>query len=271
MVKMVLISDTHYGMDGKTHTKHMKFWRRLAKEIKEKEIKVLIWAGDLASFRQRHLRRSLEMAREFINIPIVLVRGNHDFWDGEDKQDPGRSGGIRSLDKLFDLHRHWFIENNIHHLEDNPFIIEDVIITGFDGWYATHNPGTNDKNWMPKFVKGQPFVQEYLVNKAWRDFDECLKVDTTKFRKSIIVTHHNPYPFAPYPGYKTRPVDDLIADGVEYSGHGANLKFLVEIREKFDIMCCGHTHVYKNDDVEGLQIYNCGSDYNSPKWLIFEV
>lgn len=268
-MKLALISDTHYGMDGKTHNKHNKFWKKLSKEIEKQDIKVLIWAGDLASFRQRHLRRSLEHCREHIDIPVVLVRGNHDFWDGIDKKD--KMSAMRSLDQLFELHKKWFRDNDIHHLENNPFVIDDIIICGFDGWYAVKDPQTNDKHWMPKFIQGQPFVQEYMVSKAWKDLDVCLNTDLSGYRKSILVTHHNPYVYCPYPDYYSRTVDEVLKEGIIYTGHGANLKFLPEIRDKFDILCCGHTHVFRDDTYEGIQIYNCGSDYNKPKWLIFEA
>jgi predicted phosphodiesterase len=249
-MKLLLTSDTHYGLDGKTHKKHIKFWRKVSKEIKDQDIKALLWAGDIASFRQRHFYKSLQMCREFVDIPVLLVRGNHDLWCGADKKDP--DAPMIHLEKLDIQHNKWFDKFDIWHLENGPYIIDNVLICGFDGWYAIPDPATNDKKWMPRFVQGQPFVQEYLVNKAWEYFQNCLKLDTSKFRKSIIVTHHNPYPYM----------------NLEF---GANTKFLLQMKEKFDILCCGHTHAYKNDNEEGIQIYNCGSDYNDPKYLVFEV
>lgn len=267
MVKLMLTSDTHYGMDGKTHAKHLKFWKRVAKAIKEENVQALLWAGDIASFRQRHFRNSIEMARKYVSIPILLIRGNHDLWCGKDPKERGVE--FSSLEEVFTKHKQWMTQNFIHHLEDSPYVIDDVVICGFDGWYATSNPDTNDKYWMPKNVQGQPFVNQYLATKAWKDFQNCLDVDTSPFRKSVLVTHHNPYGFSPLG--KCRTVDELLKVGVEYTGHGANLKFLPEIREKFDVLCCGHTHGFKDDTREGIQIYNSGSDYNNPKFLVFEV
>lgn len=262
-MKLLLTSDTHYGMDGKTHNKHMKFWKKVSKVIQEQDIKALIWAGDVASFRQRHLYRSLEQAREFVDIPILLVRGNHDFWNGVDKKYPEMNPF--TMDEIFIQHQEWFKKFNIHHLENGPYIIDDVVICGFDGWYAQVDPGTNDKKWMPMTIQGEAITSQYMVSKAWKDFDECLKIDTSKYRKSIIVTHHNPYPI------NGGSVKTCIEMGLNNYGHSGNFKFLLEMKEKFDILCCGHSHQYRNDDEEGIQIYNCGSDYNKPKYLIFEV
>jgi predicted phosphodiesterase len=267
MVKFILISDSHYGLDGKTHAKHLKFWKRVEKAIKDENVQALLWAGDIASFRQRHFYKSLEMARQYVSVPILLVKGNHDFYCGKDPKDRGVE--FSSLEEVNDRHKKWMTKFDIHHLEDAPYIVDDVIVCGFDGWYAVPNPGTNCKYWIPKNVQGQPFVSQYLVTKAWRDLQNCLDVDTGSFRKSVLVTHHNPYGFSQLGKVKT--VDELMEEGVEYTGHGANIKFLPEIREKFDVMCCGHTHGYKNDCDEGIQIYNCGSDYNKPKFLVFEV
>lgn len=267
-MKVMLTSDTHYGTQGNSASKQRKFWRKVGETIEKEGVKLLIMAGDMASHRQRHLLRTLELVNEYVKCEIVLVRGNHDLWDGEDKKD--KAAGTRSLNQIWELHRTWFKHFHIHHLEDGPLVIDDVLICGFDGWYATSNPATNDKHWMPELHEGCP-IMPFLTNRAWKKFEECLDLDTSKYRKSILVTHHNPYPFSPYKDYKPRPVKELLEQGITYTGHGANIRFLPEIAEKFDVLCCGHTHGYKNDTTEGIQIYNSGSDYNNPKFLIFEI
>lgn len=252
-MKFALSSDIHYGFSGKMESKLRRELRKLRKNIKEQDIKALILAGDIASSRQRQFKRCLELIREYIDIDIVLVRGNHDFWDGED---PKSKEDFRSLEKLMEWHKLVFKYNNIHHLEDNPLVIDDVLICGFDGWYASTNPNTNDINYIPKIVEGVPMAMPWLSRKAWRDFDKCLALDTKKYRKSIIVTHHNLTPFGHWSGQ-----DDM----------GGNFKFLDEIKEKFDVLCYGHTHVFNDTIEDGTRILNSGSDYGSPKFLIFEV
>lgn len=263
MIKLMLTSDTHYGMDGKTHSKHSKFWRKVAETIEKEDIKALIWAGDIASFRQRQFRRSLEMAAEHVSIPILLVRGNHDYWNGYDPKEPKMH--LKTMEQVMDQHQLWFKQNGIHHLENGPYVIEDVIICGFDGWYGSANPNTNDKKWMPITIYGEKITSQYLVSKAWKDFEKCLEIDTTPYRKSIIVTHHAPYP------YDHSYVDTNMYLGLNYGHHTANFRFLQEMKGKFDILCCGHSHKLRDDYDEGIQIYNCGSDYNAPKAMVFEV
>lgn len=258
-MKIMLTSDTHYGVDGKSANKQKKFWKKVGEAIEAEGVKLLILAGDMASTRQRHLLRTLELVNEHVKCEIVVIRGNHDLWDGPDPKD--KEAGKRSLNRLWELHRTWFKQHHIHHLEDGPIVIEDVIICGFDGWYGTANPPTNDKHWMPEFHEGCP-VMPFLSNRAWKKFEECLDLDVSPYRKSIIVTHHNPYPYG----------KSYAPDAMDM---GANAQFLPEMREKFDVLCCGHTHQFKDyTDLTGdkpFHIYNCGSDYSDPKYIIFDI
>ena len=46
MIRCLLTSDTHFGIDHKTNNKHLKFWKKVAKAINDEDVKVLIWIGD---------------------------------------------------------------------------------------------------------------------------------------------------------------------------------------------------------------------------------
>jgi len=255
MTKIALVSDLHYGVDGKTHNRLRRFFIKLAKEIIEQDIKVLIVAGDSASTRQRQFKRCFELIREFIDIPILAVKGNHDQWCGEDRK---CKEVFNNLKDIYRFHEKVFEDNNIQHL-DKPFEIDDIIICGFDGWYASTLPPSNDSTWMPAHSGEGPGAMEYLTRKAWKDFDKCMALDVSKYRKKIIVTHHN---VTPYKG------GGYVADR---GGMNGPYIFYDEMKTKFDVLCYGHTHVHTNDDDNGFKVYNCGSDYNNPKRLIFEV
>lgn len=253
-MKIALVSDLHYGMDGKTHNKLLKFAKRLQEAILKEDVKVLIVAGDSASTRQRHVKRLFELLREHISIPILAVRGNHDFWCGSDRQD---SNIYVSLQDVYNFHRQVFSDNDIHHL-DEPFEIEDVLICGFDGWYSSTNPPSNDAYWMPKQSGQGSDTMTYLTHKAWKDLQKCLDLDTSKYRKKVIVTHHNVH-VCYYHGAPGMP---------EMSGPYC---FYDEIKEKFDVLCYGHTHQRDEADDNGFRRYNAGADYNKPNYIIFEV
>ena len=247
-MNLILTSDTHYGVDGKTHGKHERFWRDMQKDIVANDVKALIWAGDLASSKQRQFRRSVEQAREHVSIPILLVRGNHDFWDARDSLDAGR----RSFPELDRLHREVFSEFNVHHLESGPVTIEDVLICGWDGWYAG-TPPSNDANFMFRDYEGVP-MHTYLSSRAWKKFEEVMDLDVSPHRTAVAVTHFNPY-----------------CTDRKWESMCANLKFYDMVKEKFDVFCCGHNHQFKDRVEDGCRVLNCGSDYNKPQYLMFEV
>lgn len=249
-MKLILTSDTHYGIDGKTHAAHEKFWRRMAKTIEKENVRALIWAGDLASTRQRNLARTIQHAREHVKIPILLVRGNHDWWDGLDPHDD--SAYRRQFSLLNQQHQVLFGKYDVVHLEDGPYVIDDVIFCGWDGWYGAP-PQTNDARFMFNDVEGCP-MHVFMSNRAWRKFDEVMLVDVEKYRAAVAVTHHNPY------------MEDLA-----YSDMCANLKFFEMIKEKFDVFCCGHSHKAKDRVEDECRVLNAGAEYNGPKFVLFEV
>ena len=264
-MKIILTSDLHYGCAPNNANKLNKFFQKLANTVKEEKVDLVILAGDLASTRQRQFKKCLELANTLLPCNIAVVRGNHDLWDGEDRKDD--RANCRTYAEMDNEQKAFMKTLGIHHLEEGPMEFDDVLICGFDGWYGNANPPTNDKYWMPQTHEGCP-IMTYLSNRAWKYFDKCLELDTSKYRKSVIVTHFNPYIFGKgYRGYVPDPEIDFLMS--------ANPKFLDEIRGKFDVLCCGHTHAFKDDiDESGdkpLRILNSGSDNNQPKYLLFEV
>jgi predicted phosphodiesterase len=249
-VKAILTSDTHYGMDGKTHAKHDRFWRKVQDEIVSNDVKVLLWAGDLACNKQSQLARTIRHAREYVSIPILLVRGNHDFWDAPSNKD--EFSGRRSFQLLDAFHRDLFAQHGIHHLENNPKVIDDVLFCGWDGWYATP-PLTNDADNMFRDVNGSP-MHAFMSNRAWKAFEAVMDLDVEPYRAAVAVTHFNPY----------------VVDR-KWEAMCANLRFYDMVKEKFDVFCCGHNHQKKDRIEDGCKVLNSGSQYNNPQFLTFEV
>lgn len=254
-MKLMLTSDTHYGLTGANEGSHRRFWRKVGEAIENEGVQVLIWAGDIAVHRQRQLRRSIEICREFVKIPIVLVRGNHDFWDHPDKKD--RDAGRRSFRQLEELHSKLFAEFDIHHLEKGPYVSGDTVILGWDGWYYLSNPPTKDEVHMFRDVEGCP-MHVFMANRAHKMFEKVLDFDTSTFLNIVAVTHHNPY----------RDPSGRIPDSTEF---GPNPKFLDLIAEKADVLCYGHNHKKMDMMYKGCRLLNSGSDYGYPQYTIFTV
>jgi len=249
MIKIALTTDSHYGHSKNTHKIHEKFLKRLNLAIKADDVKVLIHTGDWISYKQDQLERTLKMFRKYIDIPIVCVRGNHDLWQ-YDKRNDGRKLTLMELDEQ---HNKWFKENDIHHLENGPFIVDDVIIVGFDGWYNMCYPPTNDAEHMKSNVEGVP-TMVYLSGKTYSKLDNLLQIDLSCYRSSVMVTHHPPF-----------------TEDVQYLDYCANPNYFQPIKDKFDAFCTGHSHHYWNESQDNCLILNAGSDYDKPRYTIFEV
>lgn len=248
-MKIILTSDLHYGFHDNTQAKIIRLFNKINQENPD----LVLIAGDIATTKQRQFVRCLEIAREHLTCDIAIVRGNHDFWDRIDRKD--KQSGNRPLREMYRLHEETCKRLDIHILSSEPLVYDDIQVYGFDGWYETADPGTNDHYNMPMQVDGCP-IMPYLTNKAWKDFQDCLDVSKLHENKTkILVTHHNLYEEPKYPGSK----------------HGGVLRFLPEVKENFDILCCGHTHEYQNYKDDNLLVLNCGSDYNIPNYLVFEV
>lgn len=256
-MKIALTSDLHYGFNNKTGHIHRKFWAKIAPMLAEENVKVLILAGDLASSKLSELRDCLALIREHIQIPIVIVRGNHDFWDAPNKNDP--ESGFRNWLRINELHKRWFRQFDVHHLEDGPKIVNGVRFVGWDGWYRHPNPPTNDGLYMFKGHDGAE-MHHFMCSRAWKKFDEVLAElqASNNFRKTIAVTHHN-----------------LYCDNPKYEVYSGHPTFLTELVGYVDVFACGHNHQYLKEfidlDLRPLLMVNSGSDYNRPRILVFEV
>lgn len=250
-MKIALTSDLHYGFYANTHVKINKMLKELSKE----NIDLLIIAGDIATSKQYEFKKCMEDIRSNLSCDIVYVKGNHDFWERPHKKDP--LSGTRTLSQIYTYQNEITSELAITYLDGNSIKFDGgrVEVFGFDGWYETYNPGTNDEFNMPTYHEDCP-VPSYLIGKAWKDFGKCLDLaKNSKAEVKILVTHHNIYI---EPKYGHTPHTGIVA-------------FYPEAKEHFDILCCGHTHRYQKYYDENLFVLNCGSDYNQPRYLIFNV
>jgi DNA repair exonuclease SbcCD nuclease subunit len=163
-MKVALTSDLHYGYASNSTNKIIKMLKNLQKE----EVDVLIVAGDSATVAQYQFKRCMETLREYLDMPIYYVRGNHDIWNGFHKKD--KSHNLKSLDQIYNYHDKICDPINIIHLDKGPIQLDSgrVELYGFDGWYGSNTPETNDFKWIPTEYKNQP-SNVYLANKTWQD------------------------------------------------------------------------------------------------------
>jgi predicted phosphodiesterase len=259
-MKILKTSDTHYGHSNNTHKIHQKFLDNIKKEITFNDVRLIIHAGDWSSSHQDQFERTLNMWRTTLgDIPIVTSRGNHELWDQRKKKYDRLTGEMsyrRQLpwEVMDELHKEWFKEYNIHHLESQGvFEIDDIGVFGFDGWYYRFDAPTNDGGMIVPYVGGDTSLI-YHSHRAYKALDKILAEDMDKYRKTICVTHFPPFCKEP-----------------QWQAYNANPSFLEPIKEKFDVLCVGHSHRYRNDIEDGTHIINAGSGYDRPQYVVFEV
>ena len=256
-MKVILTTDLHEGFDHKTNRINKKFINKMAQEIvDDPDIKVMVITGDLASHKPKQFPRILKMLRAKIHIPILVVRGNHDLWgrkEGKfDRDGKWIQPKFPTIASIYAQQDKWFKDHNIHHFEKDNFKIDDVLFIGWDGWYHSLNPPTNDDYHMTAYTEGIR-TTEWLTRRAEKEFDRVI-FDNTEAKHRIAVTHHSPLP------------SDWL-----YRDHAANPKFLQQITCRFDHFLIGHTHQKTDMVIDGCRIINAGSHYNKPKYKIFEV
>jgi len=238
--KIILTSDIHYECLGHSTRKVLeKFFIKIKKENPD----ILILAGDIISHKQKQFKRALKLIRlNLPNIPILLVRGNHDFWNTQDRK---KIYDYMSMEKIFEYHERMFKEFNIQHLS-TPYESDNFAIVGFDGWYGLPDPPSSDEDNIPHIIDDQLF-NNYFHKIAQKELDKILYYNQ-KGKKLVVVTHFD---------FNNHPMS-------------ANMSWFQLLMNKCDILCVGHSHKKKDITVQNhKRILNCGSDYNDPKYLIF--
>jgi len=257
--KFILISDIHYNNYNRDI--FVKFFKSILQDIKRYKVLAIIDAGDAASIGQESYYDYLELLRIYIpyDIPVLRVMGNHDYWCKESE--------AKSLKELLKFHKKWHDDFAITMLDDaeNPIdftyypnvVTKRAAVFGFNGWYDDPKPPTKDRELIPQ--KNAEETWRTLRSRATIKFNAILEkadyyINTEIQCKRILVTHFPPF------------MDNLL-----FKSFCADLNFYPEIKQRFDVLCVGHSHQFTNNLEDGLRILNCGSDYNNPKYLMFEV
>lgn len=242
-----LTSDLHYGFNNETKRIMKSFLLNLAKKESLEEYRknaVLIIAGDLISSKKIEMDSILKIVRDFIKVPILVVLGNHDLWDTV-------KGGENWYEDRIDYYKQLFKQHDIHYLQGNPLILNDIHFVGFDGWYH-QQPRSNDTYWMPKTIHGR-CTNEYLASKA-NDYMYDV-IDTKKDGKKLVLTTHF----------------NLFNDGPYWEHMNGNTNALKPLTHKADYLLMGHSHKYLRTWINDCLVMNCGSDYNEPAYAKFSI
>lgn len=272
-MKILKVTDTHYGHSNKTHKIHSKLFKRMAHIIETESVDVILHGGDWISCDQHQLPRTWKMFREaFPGIPILGVKGNHDLWNWEifgvhpKKKAYAKLPMLRNIPAIYAQQEEWADQYDIHMLQGKPYETDEVIIYGFDGWYAKPNT-SNDKKFMPKDYEGCP-IGTWLLHQATSEFDTILEMARfEKDKKKILVSHMPPH-------------DKRLGDNLLESMNAPS-RWVEFIIENFDTFCFGHTHfpvdILLEHGNKSCRFINAGTDYlrnhgyDNPRIKLFEV
>lgn len=253
MTIVALTSDVHRGLTTKTHILHNTFLERLEAD---KTWDVLIIAGDIATTKTEQMKGFFRALRSIIQRPVVCVRGNHDYWNRKRSFGSGNSVAFRSLDYCNILHKEYFQRFDIHHLENNPYVINDVSIVGWDGWYTKpiEERNTNDHMFMPK-MNGDVSSEDWLSKKASNDINEI--INEVKLHNNVVLVSH-------------MPILDLCNVNTCHVSTALPHVWSV-VKRHIKAYCFGHIHCGINETIDGVRIFSPTVDYDKPNYLTFEV
>ena len=252
-------------------------------------------SASLVEYREGDFRLNITFDREFVqvdnfkkeikevvyndfvwclNVPYTnfMVRRNGrsyftgNCWD-QDSWNNGRYNKRTSYEEMKSTQREWFEELKIHYLQDNPFYFKDeAIFYGYDGWYLNLPPPSNDKNWMPPTAKQCP-IDQYLSYRANKSLDAILvsAEEAKKLNpniKTLCATHHS-----------------LTSYRGGFDTMGGNPRHLDFLSENMDYVLNGHSHqevdqvheYLSGNTIHSCRIINAGSDYDKPKYKIFDI
>lgn len=251
---IAITSDLHHGHSKNTSTILDRFWM----DIKNLNPELLIIAGDMISTKQRSLVKMFKQLRRYLDCDVVVVFGNHDYWDGR--------GGLTHIKQLFPYHAKICNDFNITDLNITSYGNGRIWVTGFDGWYASSRPPSNDLNWMPHYIEGVP-THVWMGNRAGKSLDRLLQIQLeVQDPIKLCVTHFPPFSANKFDKNSRHVSHDYTGD--EFN---ANPRYLDFIADRFQYLICGHSHQKAEEKYKDLLILNSGSDYDKPKFLTLNI
>lgn len=260
-MKLLHLSDIHMNHSHNS----VKIWRKfLRNKIKKESFDIVVVVGDIASIKQKDLNTFFQLLREFIpNKKVYWVKGNHDFYDKKSWFHGSYNYNLRqhnprtrkwTYDKILDYHKDLCKKYNLIHL-DGSFeeLNKDIVLFGFDGWYA-YEPQTNDYLMIPDNLRDNVILR----NKAHNDLNNVLNTLEKYYKDEnvikICMTHFPPYTF-----------------DQNYRHMIANENYLKFICEEFDYFLLGHSHKDEDWHFKDCRIINTGCDYDKPQAKIIDI
>lgn len=257
-MRILFSSDLHFGFTSRTSAIHESVRLR---ELGKLKFDAVFIAGDLGTARLKHLEAACRFLRRLAgDRPVVVVLGNHDFWDKS----------IISFEFLKMRQAEILRRFNIISLQDTidmalngekarPLLFDGrVVVVGYNGWYANPYPMTNDRKHIPGFglYDGSNLVLSKLSDQSLPLVLEMAMAAKELGHKVIVMTHFGSC--QQVPSFK-----------FEYSGNTRHFEMLDGVA---DLYLFGHSHHGVNTVTEkGTRLFNVGGDYDRPRYVVLEI
>jgi predicted phosphohydrolase len=193
----------------------------------------------------------------FPTTPFISTIGNHDYWcvSSIGFKDPTPIKFRNNYNKIINC----FKSYGIHFLDvDGLYRIGNTVLVGTSGWYSNPYPPTNDKNYLP-FTINECGINSYILNmvessleKQLEELDKIYTVDT----KVVFVSH-----------FAVIPDDNDYKGSFETFGWSQNIAQMMKDKYNCKHFLQGHSHRRK----VGPEVFEAGSDYYLPKYLIINI
>lgn len=242
-MKIGIISDIHVDISNKEDEKIEEI---LSDYLKEKEVEVLIIAGDISE----NYNTTIEVLRkieELSKSKVLFVPGNHDLWNIKNKE--LETYNIYEKLKTF--------EGN---LCDNPYELnEEYVVIGDVLWYdySFADNSFSDEQLEMKMYMGRTWKDSHYIKWGKLDkiknieFIEKLKEQISKYKnkKIILVTH-----MITHPAFKVE-YNDLWKYFNGFLGTDKLLP-IIEDNNNIKYIIMGHVH-YRREFKDGEKNYIC--------------
>ena len=211
-------------------------------------VDAILCAGDLCQSHQ--LAYWAEKIISKYNLPLILVPGNHEFFEGQaENARPLRHKRI-SMQKLVEASNSW--RQRLHVIDDSSVVVGDVQILGGTLWTDFKLDTASDRDVAWRMNDAISMVPDYssIYSSAGRKLTpqgvlkmhrktrafihETLERSTTS--KRLVISHHLPHPACTPQAYAGQKSNFLYASSSEAFGE------LLNSANAPAYWICGHTH-----------------------------
>ncbi|MEQ6388016.1 metallophosphoesterase [Bacillaceae bacterium S4-13-58] len=255
-----VLSDLHIDVNHDFIPARSSFVKIIDNLLEEKEIDVLLLAGDISNDYQNSLEFLTELS-EATKAKVLFVPGNHDYWS--------KDNGVADTKKIYEAFKEW---NGC--IAEQPYQVDsEWVVIGNSGWYD-HSFGSSQ-------FSNAEFEKMHYMDRTWQDsiytdwgmrnkdihqfFYQKIEHDLKQHRgkKIIMMTHmltHQNFT-VPMPNEKWAYFNAFLGS-----------KNYFNLYEKYGVQfgIMGHVHYRKTDNTSHTQMI-CACLGNNNEWKTNEL